>query len=260
MGWIGAGPGIVAATLAIVATCSSPPTSAQAPSNRELAEIRLQEGTRAFRTGRYDQALEAFIGAHALQPSPRVEYNMAETLLALKRDAEAADAFDAFLAHAPTEASEYVDQARRQVATLSSRGLTINFACARDEAIVTVDDHERTLPRLAERVRTSAGSHWLAVRSRDSTLLARERVDGRHGDQVTVSLCAPPEVVTAPPPAAAPALVAAPVAAEPKRRGWIGTRAAVAAGALLAVVVATIVVVAATRDEPPSSSLGNYPL
>jgi hypothetical protein len=224
----------------------------------DAAEAKLKQGTQAFRAGRYDLALERFTEALDLASSPRLEFNVAETLLALKREAEAADAFDAFLEHGPMEQADFRDEARRQIAALGSRTLEVTLTCAPPAYDVIVDGERRAHPRPASRFRTAEGPHDVRITRADTFVATKARVDGRRGQLVSLSLCAPPALTPTPPTAPTPALVASPreERASPLRR----SRVALIVGAAVAVAAAAILIIVASRPGPPSSSLGNYPL
>ena len=117
----------------------SPRARAAAGPEDAVAQEKLKAGTQAFRAGLYDVALDEFVAAQAMRPSPRIEFNVAETLVLLKREPEAADAFEAFLEDAPTEQADFRAEAQLRLAALSGRTLAVELPYAArccDEALV----------------------------------------------------------------------------------------------------------------------------
>jgi hypothetical protein len=220
------------------------------------AEARLKAGTQAFRAGLYDAALDEFATAFAIRRSPRLEFNLAETLLALKRDAEAGDAFEAFLADGANEPADFRNEARRQIALASTRTAAVLLPCGTAAHDVVVDGHPRSLPRPPDRVRVAPGSHRIEVTHVSPTPLLDERVDLLRGERVTLSLCVPAPLA----PAVAATSLASPPVGDAGRTWWTGRRVALAVGIAAVIAGATVLAVAASRSGPPGSSLGNYPL
>lgn len=220
----------------------------------EAAEAKLRAGAQAFRAGLYEVALDEFAAAYALRPSARVEFNLAETLLALKRDAEAADAFDAFLADGPGEPADFRGEALRQLAALSARTASVSLPCTATAREIAVDGRARALPHAAGRLRVAPGSHRITAARVDGGALFDDRVDVSRGEHVTLSVCAPPPLVAGLSAASPPPTV------EGGRPWRTGSRVAIALGLVAAVAGAVLIAVAASRSGPPSSSLGNYPL
>lgn len=86
--------------------------AADVPSGPEPATVDLDEaearalfdaGVLAFHNARYEDALERFQRAYELAPHPQLLYNVAITADRLRRDTEAIDAFERFLATDPPE-------------------------------------------------------------------------------------------------------------------------------------------------------------
>ena len=221
----------------------------------DAAQARLKQGTQAFRAGLFEVALEEFEAARALRPSARIEFNVGETLLALRRDPEAADAFDAFLDHGATEEPTFRGEAGQQLANLSARTLAIALPCAPPTYELIVDGQKRTLPHPRDRFRVSPGHHQIVVRRNDLSQVADERVYAGRGERAVVSLCLPPAMPVASPQTE----IVAPAAVE--SRSWV-TRPHIlmALGAAAVLAAAAVVLVAVAGSGPPHSSLGNYPL
>jgi hypothetical protein len=92
----------------------------------------VDEGVALFGKGDARAALERFARARELYPSPKIDFNIGQALRALGRAAEAAEAFDRFLADTEVDSREVVSQRKT----------------AREE----LDRLERSLGRIALRV------------------------------------------------------------------------------------------------------------
>src|SRR5437868_4089231 len=80
----------------------APPPAAADPASREAREREearrlLREGNAMLDQGRYLEALDLFMRAHALVPSAKLAFNIAQTLNELGRFVEALDQYEAFL-------------------------------------------------------------------------------------------------------------------------------------------------------------------
>jgi len=86
----------------LVASVFAVPVRAQEPDPRDTEARRLFEaGESAFSDGRYEDALERFRDAHELSHRPRLLYNIATAAERLRRDREALEAYEAYLAALP---------------------------------------------------------------------------------------------------------------------------------------------------------------
>lgn len=97
---------------------TSEPTE-DAPYNEE-ARALYRVGTMAFNDGRYEEALGHYRRSHELSGRVELLYNIATTLDRLRRDAEAVEHFERFLAEAPD--SPRASAVRARIAIL--RGAT----------------------------------------------------------------------------------------------------------------------------------------
>jgi tetratricopeptide (TPR) repeat protein len=76
------------------------------------ARARFESGRLAFESGRFEEALSDFRRAYELSPRPLILYNMGIAYDRLRRDAEALDAFERYLASTPNAANRGEIEAR----------------------------------------------------------------------------------------------------------------------------------------------------
>lgn len=91
-------------------------TELRAQDTRDLEARRLYEaGEVAFRSGRYEDALERFRDAYELSERPELLYNIASTAERLRRDEEALDGYRRYLDALPTAHNRDEVAARIQI-------------------------------------------------------------------------------------------------------------------------------------------------
>jgi hypothetical protein len=83
---------LIAAILLVTSTAF-----ATSDAEKERARKLFDEGNAAIDTGKYVDALEKFRGAYAIWPNAKILLNIATTLRALGRNAEAADAYEQYI-------------------------------------------------------------------------------------------------------------------------------------------------------------------
>jgi hypothetical protein len=195
----------------------------------EAAAAYKEAGTAAFKRGDYAAALEAFRRSYAAGRSPLMHYNLGLSLGRLRRDLEALEEFDLFVAEARDAPEEHRAFARAQVAELERRFVRLEVACNVPGAEVLVDG--RRAGRAALWI--SPGSHDLAV-SAPGYVMQVSRVSAGAGQRrrVEITLQATARV--------APTIAAAPVGAAP-------VAAAASVGA------APVAAAAVTGAPPPAS-------
>jgi len=151
-------------TPALLLVCLAVPGRADAdpaPGPSQKARALFREGNRLVRRKDYPAALERFRAAYALYPSPKILLNTGTTLQLLGRNAEAADAYEHYLADPgadPTRRAEVtglVEALDRQVARLH---VTVDV----DRAEVLIDGTRvgDAAPRLDRRI--EPGKHTIA--------------------------------------------------------------------------------------------------
>ena len=82
------------------------------PESEQAAKGLFQAGGLAFRQGRYDDAYNHFREAYLLVKKPLLLFNMASCLDRLRRDADAVEAFEAYVAAAPNAPNRSAVEAR----------------------------------------------------------------------------------------------------------------------------------------------------
>jgi hypothetical protein len=88
---------------------------------REVARLKLREGADALKRGDFGSALAAFQAAYTAVPSPKIKYDFGLAYLGLGRDAEALQAFDAFLGEALDAPADKRSRAEQYRAELRAR-------------------------------------------------------------------------------------------------------------------------------------------
>lgn len=108
-------------TIVVLEGAPAAPSPAPAPLPAATGDARaqFQRGQRAYSEGRYSDALQAFRAAHALQPLPALEFNIARCHEQLGQLAEAIAAYRRFIARSPAGAA--TDQALERVKQLEAR-------------------------------------------------------------------------------------------------------------------------------------------
>lgn len=136
---------ILVATLLVGAVASPFVSTALAQDAREL----FQRGRGAYETGDFEGAVEAWEAAYELDPRPLLKFNLAQAYERLGRLQESLDAYESFLAAAPSDAED-VPAARLRAAALQQRlaRTGILLRGGPEGAAVIIDGTERArLPR-----------------------------------------------------------------------------------------------------------------
>jgi hypothetical protein len=234
------------ATLALVLTLAQPapgqpspaaPATSPAPArvsakDKAAARALLREGTRLFSKGKHEEALDRFTRAHALYPSPKLLYNIAQANRELGRPVAALAAFEGFLAQVDGPPPRLAAEVRRSIAELQTQLAQVQIQVSVPGAEVTLDGHPLGLTPLPDAVWVTPGAHEIAAR-KDRFLPQRRSLDARAGvvEQVTITL-APLVPVAARAPVYRPA-ASAPIYQRPWF--WVAVGAAVVAGTVAAV-------------------------
>ena len=111
------------------------------PEQFESSRQAYAEGAAAYERGAYDKALEHFQNAYDLAPSPEFWFNIARCHERLGRWAEAAAAYDRYLAGKPTV--EDAVQIRERISDLKVRAAEAARAKQPPPAPVIVVQHDR---------------------------------------------------------------------------------------------------------------------
>jgi tetratricopeptide (TPR) repeat protein len=192
-----------------VGLVATPARAAEPRGDRAAAAGLLDRGNQLMRERAYEAALDHYVRAHQAYSSAKILLNVAEALLALGREEEAARRFEQFLADAPAEGvAAQRKLATERLAELDARLGRIDLAGSDDALEIVVDGERRGLTPLAP-LRVDPGRRSVVARTEDGVEL-RQDVLVRRGRTEPLVLTHPRGLVTAPPVAAsvpAPALV-----------------------------------------------------
>lgn len=209
--------------LLIIPVCALGPTvtaSAQSAApdqdKRGLARAKLVEGDRLLKLGEFQQALSAFKEAYDLYPSPKIRYNFGLAYEGMGRNAEALEAFDAFLIEAVDASPETRERAVTARNTLLGRVGTLRVVADVEGATIVIDGRDMGKTAPARELRLDPGPHLLLVDRGGGTVPFTQRLDVAAGAAVTVVVrLATPAATAAGGPGAAPDTAPAPVVSTP---------------------------------------------
>lgn len=182
------------------------------PQKLQKAAETFDEGSRAFKSGRFDEAAELFEAADRLAPNPMVLGNALRARRLAKQGARAATVAAAALARYPDDAA-LRGQAQDVIKTYEKLNHRVKVSCS-PACALTVDGKLATHePTASVTIYLEPGSHslsagWSAGRSKSA------KIDGQKGGSEAVTLEAPalpPPVVSSAPSAAPPVASSAPV-------------------------------------------------
>jgi len=153
---------LLVATLLLGAFASPFVSTASAQDAREL----FQRGRGAYETGDFEAAVEAWQAAYEPDPRPLLQFNLAQAYERLGRLQESLDAYERFLAAAPSDAED-VPAARIRAAALQQRlartGIVLRGGP--EGAAVLIDGTERArLPR-PDPIAVPPGSYRVEVQA-----------------------------------------------------------------------------------------------
>lgn len=147
-------------------TAAEPSSEAAAAATPDDARTLFQRGQVAYSQGDYEDALELWTRAYALDPRPLLQWNLSQAYERLGRLEEAATALDTYLANADP-ADEHQADARARLGSIRERiaATSVTFRGAPEGATVLVDGVDSgRLPR-PDPLRVTAGSHRIVVRA-----------------------------------------------------------------------------------------------
>jgi len=227
-----AGAAVVSAAMAAILLAGTARAEEPAANQDKKAQarVKLVEGDRLLKLGEFQQALSAFRDAYELYPSPKIRYNFGLAYEGMGRNADALEAFDAFLVQATDASPETRDRAVAARNTLLGRVGTLRVVADVEGAAIIVDGRDMGKTAPARELRLDPGPHLLLVDRGGGTAPFTQRLDVAAGAAVTVvvRLAAPAptaDVSTATAPPAPPVIArqAAPVvegAAPERGRAW----------------------------------------
>jgi hypothetical protein len=131
---------------------------------KERARALLREGNAKLDQGLYLDALGRFEQAYAIFPSPKIHFNIAQTLNELGRPLEALDHYERFVRELPeAQSPEQWRLAHEQIFKLQGAIATVEIQCNVVDAQVTVDGQPAGLTPLARSIRLMPGPHALVI-------------------------------------------------------------------------------------------------
>jgi hypothetical protein len=189
--------GLLSATLR--AEEPAPKQDKKEQDKKAQARAKLVEGDRLLKLGEFQQALTVFKDAYDLYPSPKIRYNFGLAYEGMGRNADALEAFDAFLVEATDASPETRDRAVAARNTLLGRVGTLRVVADVEGAAIVVDGRDMGKTAPARELRLDPGPHLLLVDRGGGTAPFTQRLDVAAGAAVTVvvHLAAPPAVAGA---------------------------------------------------------------
>ena len=151
----------------------------------ESARELDQEGVRAFKEGRYADAVRYFAGAYRMGGPSSELWNMARARERMDQPEEAARAIEEYLGQRDLSASDRAD-GERELHALHGRPSMLTVTTNPAGAVVTVDGKQTVGPTPLS-VFVRAGSHTIAVHHEGYTTVTRP-LEARFGRAVIVSL------------------------------------------------------------------------
>ena len=177
-----------AAHAAPTAPPAAPAPAAGTEAAKETAHARLVEGVELLRGKQFAQALAKFDEAYALVPSANIFYDRGLAYQGLGRDADALEAFDAFLAHADRAPPGTRDKATHERETLRERVATLAVTSDPPGAEISVDGRRRGVTPLSGALYIDAGPHEVAARNVSSGIVTTERIVAAPRETVRLTL------------------------------------------------------------------------
>jgi tetratricopeptide (TPR) repeat protein len=150
--------------LVLCAQHPAAPRAATDAAGKAQAQQLLREGTRLYRKGEYQEALERFTAAYTLYPSPKLQFNVGQTNRELGRPVEARSAFDRFLADPAGAPRSTIDEARRSLTELETQLGKIQVRYEAAVVDVFLDGVPQGRTPLAGPLWSTPGSHVLSLR------------------------------------------------------------------------------------------------
>jgi tetratricopeptide (TPR) repeat protein len=142
----------------------APPSGPASEAAREQARGLLRQGNEKLEQGLYLEALGLFERANALFPSPKLEFNIAQTLNELGRFVEALERYERFVRDVKaSEAPDLYRVAQEQIFKLSGRVGRIEVQASQAGAVVTLDGLRIGDTPLGTPVRVVPGAHVVIV-------------------------------------------------------------------------------------------------
>lgn len=174
-----------ASTRAAVPGGEDPGTQLRARPNLDAARELDQEGVRAYREGRFADAVRYFAAAYRMGGPSSELWNVARSRERLDDAEGAAAALDEYLAQRDLSAQDRAE-AERERRALHARPSVLTVTTTPAGALVTLD-RARTMGPTPLSVEIPPGSHTIAVR-RDGYVSETRPLEARFGRAVIVTL------------------------------------------------------------------------
>lgn len=199
-------PAAAATTAAPAPAKPKPPTKKQ----RDGARKAYAEGEKAYNSGKYDAAYEAFQKANEFIHSPQADYWIAKSLDAQNKTEEAIAAYETFVNEpsATSASDQKMDDAKARLEALKA-SLVAEVAVETDPMLATVTvDGETQQGEGPMTLKLTPGKHHITVSASGYTPKEVD-IDVKGGEHLKQSISltkeAPPPPVAPPPPPPAPA-------------------------------------------------------
>jgi hypothetical protein len=153
------------AALFAVAIASTPGVAVASPAGEAKAAARkkLVEGADLLKHGDFQAALARFQAAYDLVPNPKIQYNFGLAYMGLGRNADAFQAFLAFLGEASDASTDTITKARGYKDGLVQKICRLTVRADADGATIGVDARSYGLTPRREEILLDAGTHVLLV-------------------------------------------------------------------------------------------------
>jgi hypothetical protein len=175
-----------AASLLLAALLAAPVALA-APKDEELARARAldQQGVRAYKDGRYNDAIRYFSEAFKLGGPPSELWNIAKCHMRLDQPDQASDAYDRYLMQ-PGLSQQDKAEARSELEELKQRRSILTIASAPSRATVYLDGkHTEAAGTTPFSIQLAPGTHKVEVEQRGYKPYGEE-VEAKYGRAIIV--------------------------------------------------------------------------
>jgi hypothetical protein len=189
----------IAAAISAVTTGVAAQKGAPTWADKAAAQRLLREGNQAVGDGDYTTALAKFEAAKAKYPSPKLLVNIGTTLRLLGRYAEAAAAFEAYLADPAAEKGR-VAEVQRALAEIDAVVGRLKIVVREPDAKVRLDGKELAGWKSGDVVRVNPGEHSVVAERPGLPPAVRSlRVANNEQREVLLEFTPPQKVVILPP-------------------------------------------------------------
>ena len=175
-------------SVAIVVLAHVLPGAAGADANREAAVLLFKEANKLRLAKKYKQALTRYRTARKLLRSFKIDYNIALTLEKMKRNAEAARAYEQFLVSGKGKSPpRQIKSAQKKLRRLKKKIATLKVVCGVGGATVKVGGTAMGKTPLAGPVYLEPGKHSVEVEKESHEPFSRE-LRLRRGKMKTITV------------------------------------------------------------------------